>query len=103
MIVVQVLNLQSRWRGVSDYCRLDALGVVVNVRLKMAFQAVASRGRWRPGLETGYGACLMASGLKPWTYATPQEFASSFQGHAPGKMTTSAHKGKITNSDSYAE
>ncbi len=35
-------------------------------------------------------------------YATPEEFASSLQGHAPGEMTTTAHKGKITTLDSHA-
>jgi len=35
-------------------------------------------------------------------YATPEEFASSLQGHAPGEMTTTAHKSKITNLDSHA-
>ncbi len=27
-------------------------------------------------------------------YATPEEFVSSLQGHAPGEMTTSAHQGQ---------
>jgi transposase InsO family protein len=35
-------------------------------------------------------------------YATPEDFASSLQGHAPGEMTTTAHKGKITTLDPHA-
>ena len=37
-----------------------------------------------------YNTCRPHSALG---YATPQEFASSVQGHAPGQMTTSAHPG----------
>ena len=46
-----------------------------------------------------YNTCRPHSALG---YATPEEFASSFQGHAPGKMTTSAHKGKLINLHSHA-
>ena len=36
-------------------------------------------------------------------YATPEEFVSSFLGHAPGKMTTTAHKAKLNQMNSQAE
>ncbi len=47
-----------------------------------------------------YNTCRPHSALG---YATPQEFASSFQGHAPGKMTTSARRAKINSPDSHVE
>jgi putative transposase len=36
-------------------------------------------------------------------YATPQEFAASHQGHAPGGMTTSPTAGTISNRNSHTE
>ena len=36
-------------------------------------------------------------------YATPQEFAASHQGHAPGEMTNSPTTGTISNQDSQTE
>jgi putative transposase len=36
-------------------------------------------------------------------YATPEEFAASHQGHAPGEMTTNPITGTIRNQDSHAE
>jgi putative transposase len=36
-------------------------------------------------------------------YATPEEFAASHQGHAPGEMTTSPTTGTISNQDSQPE
>ena len=36
-------------------------------------------------------------------YATPEDFASSHQGHAPGGMTTSPTAGTISNQDSLTE
>jgi putative transposase len=36
-------------------------------------------------------------------YATPQEFAASHQGHAPGEMTNRPTVGTISNQDSLTE
>ena len=42
---------------------------------------------WRIGHNTNRAHSALG-------YATPEEFASSLQGHAPGEMTSSAPKGQ---------